>query len=324
MLARVRQLACLLSLFLAAFSSAAQPAWPSRPIRIIVPGGPGTSVDSVARLLSQYLQPRLGVPIVVDYRAGALGAIGGAAVANSAPDGYTFLMGAPDTQVLLALVQPNLTYSPEKDFVPVALVAQSPLVIAASLHSQATSMRELVAFARQHPGRVTFGSGGVGGTQQLTLELLKQREHLQMLHVPYKSGTAAVSGLISGEIDLLAGTAAFLAPLVNSGQVRAIAIARDSRHPLLPGVPTMAESGLANLSMAIWAGVFAPTGTPPEVVGRLSAAIIDAANTPEFRQSLQSAGQDMVPMGHLEFARFLAGEWTRLRDVVRAAGIKAE
>lgn len=311
-----------LLLCLGALSAQAQP-WPSKPIKVIVPAAPASSVDNVTRMLTQALQTRLNTQFVVDYKPGALGGIAGAFAARSAPDGYTFLMGAPDTQVLGPLVNKNLTYSAE-NFVPVALISEASMLIAASPKVPANTLKELVAYARANPGKLTFSSAGVGGIQHLAIEHVKNREKINILHVPYKSSTAAATGLMAGEVDLLAASPTFLAAMINDGRAKGIAIARETRHPLLPNLPTMAEAGLPNVKLASWVAMFAPAGTPPDIVAKMSATIMAICDTPDIQQRLKATGMDMVPMGHEPFAKFMNTEWVKWREVVTAAGVKAE
>lgn len=313
---------CLLLLLPIVVPANAQPAWPSKPVRVVVPAGPGSSVDNVTRLMSQHLEKKLNTTFIVENRPGALGAIGGAFVAKSAPDGYTLLMGAQDTQILGPLVNKHIVYS-ARDFIPVARISEASLLIAASAKAPVTTLAELIAYAKANPNKLTFASGGAGGIQHLSVEMLKSRADIQLLHVPYKSATDAAHGFMAGDVDLLSASPTFLASLIKSGKARGIAIMRETRHPLLPDVPTMAESGLPGYNVASWVSIFAPLGTPPDVVARLSGAVVEFANDPEAKRRLESTGQEAVPLGHEEFKKFMAEEWIKWDGVVKAARIES-
>lgn len=313
--------------FCAAMLVAASPlaraqAFPSRPIKLISAGSPGGSTDVVARALSVGMNERLGTPVIVEPKPGANGAIAGAAVAKAPPDGYTLLVTPSDSQVLGPLVTKELPYAPEKDFTPVAKVAELNVMFAVSTKVPANTMSELVALAKAQPGKLTYGSSGVGGVHHLTVEMLKQRAGLEMLHVPYKGGAEVARALTAGEVDIFAGSPLLLAPLVKGGQVKGLAIAKETRTSALPAMPTMIEAGFNDFISASWYGVFGPGNMPPDILARLSDAIVATVNSPEFGRVMSAASVDASPMPHGEFAKYVASETVHWRKLLESSGIK--
>ncbi|MFZ4744979.1 MAG: Bug family tripartite tricarboxylate transporter substrate binding protein [Limnohabitans sp.] len=297
--------------------------WPNaRPIKLVVPGAAASSVDTVTRLFGLFLQTKLGANVVVENRPGALGAIAASYVAKAAPDGYIFIMGAQDTQILLALVNKNTQFS-SKDFIPVAKISEASLLIAATPKIPFDNVKDMITHAKLNPGRLSFASGGTGGIQHLSVEVVKNRANIDMLHVPYKSATDAANGFMASDVDLISASPTFLAPLIRQGKAKGIAIMREKRHPLLPNVPTFAEAGIPSLNVASWVGIFAPLNTPVEIVAKMSDSVMEFVNSPEMRPRLEATGQEPAAIPYIEFNKYMAAEWVKWEGVVKAARIES-
>jgi tripartite-type tricarboxylate transporter receptor subunit TctC len=301
----------------------AQPRWPDRPIRIIVPYPPGGSTDPVARLLASELQNRLGQPVVVENRAGAAGSIGTEAVARAAPDGTTFLF---HTSVLATepSFKQNLPYNVLTDLVPVSLLVTGPYLLVVNPALPARNVGELVAFARANPGKVNFGSAGTGSSGHLIGELFALRAGAQMVHVPYRGGGPSVTALMQNEIQFIFDTIPGSRALVEDGRLRALAVTSAERAPLLPQVPTIVESGLPDFANEFWLGLLAPARLPPEIQARMAEAVRASLAEPAFRERLMPLG--MVPrgLGPEEFGATLRRDIAEWRDAIQRANIRAE
>ncbi len=301
----------------------AQPRWPDRPIRIIVPYPPGGSTDPVARLLASELQNRLGQPVVVENRAGAAGSIGTEAVARAAPDGTTFLF---HTSVLATepSFKQNLPYNVLTDLVPVSLLVTGPYLLVVNPALPARNVGELVAFARANPGKVNFGSAGTGSSGHLIGELFALRAGAQMVHVPYRGGGPSVTALMQNEIQFIFDTIPGSRALVEDGRLRALAVTSAERAPLLPQVPTIVESGLPDFANEFWLGLLAPARLPPEIQARMADAVRASLAEPAFRERLMPLG--MVPrgLGPEEFGATLRRDIAEWRDAIQRANIRAE
>jgi tripartite-type tricarboxylate transporter receptor subunit TctC len=323
MISHLQRLACLITASLVSVAAHAQ-EWPmARPIKIVVPAAAASSVDNVTRMFAQYLQTKLGANVVVENRPGALGAIAGFYVQKAPPDGYTFITGAQDTTILVSLVQKNNQFDPH-ELVPVAKISEASLLIAANANAPFATVADMISYAKANPGKLTFGSGGTGGIQHLSVEMVKQRTGIDMLHVPYKSATDAANGFMAGDVQLLSASPTFLAALIKQNKAKGIAIMRPQRHPLLPDVPTFAEAGIKDLNVASWVALFAPPGTPPEVVAKMSDAVQGFAASPEARAKLEAIGQEATPIPHAEFVKYMNSEWLKWGDVVKAAHLEAK
>jgi tripartite-type tricarboxylate transporter receptor subunit TctC len=301
----------------------AQPRWPDRPIRIVVPYPPGGSTDPVARLLAAELQTRLGQPVVVENRAGAAGSIGTEAVARAAPDGTTFLF---HTSVLATepSFKQNLPYNVLTDLVPVSLVVTGPYLLVVNPGLPARNVAELVAFARANPGRVNFGSAGTGSSGHLIGELFALRAGAQMVHVPYRGGGPSVTALMQNEIQFIFDTIPGSRGLVDDGRLRALAVTSPQRAPLMPQVPTIGESGLPDFANEFWLGLLAPARLPADIQARMSEAVRAALAETGFRDRLLALG--MVPrgLGPEEFGGTLRRDIAEWRDAIQRANIRAE
>jgi tripartite-type tricarboxylate transporter receptor subunit TctC len=313
----------LLAALLVSQAAQAQ-AWPNRPVRFLVPFAAGAGInDIMARLVGQHLGAGLGQPVVIENRAGSGGIAGTEAAAKAAPDGYTFLM----TNVSLitsAYLYSKLSYDPQKDLVPVTLVATSPLLLVVNPAVPAKSVQEFIAYAKANPGKLNFGSGGVGSTPHLSVELFKSAAGFDAVHVPYKGGAPALNDLIGGQISFMIENMPGTMPFVKQGKLRALAITSPRRSPLEPTLPTMAESGVAGYEVLGWQGLFAVAGTPHEIVARLQAEVAKALRLPEVRERLAGLGAEGVGSTPEEFAAFVRAEHARWGSVIREKGIRPE
>ena len=326
-LLRRRLLRRLLSAGLAALCvmpllAAAQSAYPNRPIRFIVPFPPGGGAESTARLVGQKLGEALGQPVVIETRAGAGGNIGTEFVAKAAPDGYTILLSTNGT-----VIQPHLqklNWDPLKDLVPVSLIATYPLVIATHPSTPGTTLRELVAHAKANPGKLSYGSSGSGGPLHMGAELFKNTVGIDVLHVPYKGNAPATLAILSGEVNMTFDSLVGPLPNIRAGKLRGLAITGKKRSSVLPEVPTVIETGVANFVYESWNGVAAPAGTPPEIVQRLNAEIVKVVALPEVRDRLIALGYDPASNSPAEFAAMVASDYQRFGKLVKEIGLRAD
>jgi len=297
--------------------------WPSKPIRIVVPYPPGGFTDVTARLVAQKLQERLGVVVTVDNRPGANGIIGTDAIAKATPDGTTFgvVIAAYAANTTL---YPKLPYDPRKDLAAVSLIGISPLIAAVNNDAPFKTARELVDYAKAHPGKVSFASSGNGSAAHLTTELLKAQTGTYMVHIPYRGAAAALTDLMGGQVSLFFDAASGLINPGKTGKVRLIGVASDKRLPAAPDVPTFIEQGLSKFTGSTWAGVLAPAGTPKDVVKRVSDEVARIVRMDDVRTRLEGMGT--VPVGNTpeEFERFIAAETTKWGDVIRRAKVTAD
>jgi tripartite-type tricarboxylate transporter receptor subunit TctC len=307
---------------LLALTAAAQDGWPSRPIRIIVPFAPGGGGDAVVRIISVRLGERLGQSIVIENRPGASGYIGAQAVASAAPDGYTVLMGFDGSMV----VAPNLIkapFDPVKDFEPITKLNDATLILAAHASVPAKTLRELVDFSKKSGG-LSFGSSGAATTTHLAGELLALRSGAMLRHVPYKGGGQAVTDAAGGQIALIYTVIPTIAGFVKDGRLRPIAVSSLKRSPVLPDVPTMAESGLPGFEVSSWYGLLAPAKTPKAIVERLQREVAAVLQMPEIREKYLNAGFEPVANRPDEFAAQIRSDLARWGKVVRDANVQVE
>jgi tripartite-type tricarboxylate transporter receptor subunit TctC len=309
------------ALALAASTAAmAQQGYPSKPIRLLLPFAGGT--DAVARLLALKLSPVLGQPVLPEQKLGAGGNIAHRALAEAAPDGYTLLMAAPPL-VINPHLNANAGFDPLRDFVAVAHLTGIANVLVVQPKVPAKTLAELIALARASPGKLTYGSGGVGSTNQLAVELLKSMAKVDLLHVPYKSATLALTGLLAGEVDVVVVAASSVAAYVKEGRVRALATLDSKRSSAMPEVPTATEVGMPIVAVN-WYVLLAPAGTPRAIVERLNAESVRAMHAPDVRERLQGLGGEPVAGSPEEVAAFLKKEYEQWGRVIREAGIKAD
>jgi tripartite-type tricarboxylate transporter receptor subunit TctC len=299
-------------------------AFPDRLIRVVVPFPPGGPVDVIARIVTQGLPPILGQNVVIENRGGASGTIGAKAVAGSAPDGYTLLFGNISSLVVTPVATNNRDFDPEQAFTPVAKTSQNYQTLIVHPDFPAKSVRELVAHAKANPGKLNYGSAGIGNASQLAAELFKQRTGTDIVHVPYKGAADVVTGVMSGQVHMFFGDIGGVLPLIREGRVRALAISSEARSAEAPNLPTMIESGVPGYVVLTYTGVVAPAATPPEIVSKLNAALNASLQTPEAVAALRRIGAESQPSSPQEFAAFLAAERDKWREVVRLSGIKIE
>jgi tripartite-type tricarboxylate transporter receptor subunit TctC len=322
---RIRQLVTAAGLLLAAALPAVSPAqsYPSRPIRVIVPFTPGTAADSWARLMAPQISQRWGVPIVVDNRAGAAGIVGIEAAANANPDGYTFLFMATAFGTLAAM-NSKLPYDPYKSFSPVMMLGASPLTLVAANKFPATSVRELIEQARKQPGGINYASAGTGSVFHLTMEWFKQENNINLVHVPYKGTAGVTADIIAGHVQTTLMVFQTVAPHVQGGRVRMLAVLSRERQPQFPQVPTLAESGMPDMVVDAWTGVMAPAKTPKAVIDKLNAEINALAALPENRETLTKLGIHVIGGKPDALDKQVRSEIERWTQVVKRGNIKAE
>jgi tripartite-type tricarboxylate transporter receptor subunit TctC len=318
----IRGLALLL--FFISVQAFAQ-AYPAKPVRLVVPYPPGGVTDILARQIAQRVSAEWGgQQMIVDNRAGASGNIGVTAVARSAPDGYTIVFGNASTHAINPTLFKQIQFDPVKDFEPITLVASVSNVLLVSADMPARSLAELVALAKAKPGQLTFASNSTGSSNHLTGELLKRMAGIDMVHVPYKSASAAATDVIGGRVSLMFDNITTAMPHVKSGRMRALAVTSERRIAALAEVPTMLESGMAGFVVTPWWGVFAPAGTPRPVVERLNRDIVAVLKSKEVSEFFASQGTDIVANSAEEFGRYVRGEVARWSEVVKASGATAD
>ena len=286
--------AAVLGLTLAAAGGvSAQPAYPSRPIKVVVGFPPGQATDVIARLMATRFAEALGQAVVVDNRPGKGGSLGAEMVAKSAPDGYTLLVSATAPLATNVNLYPSVGYNPATDFAPVSLMAWLPFVLIVNPALPANNLAELIAYAKARPGALSYASSGNGTTAHLTMEMLKRSAGLDILHVPYKGGVAALSDVMAGQLQMGWDTALFVLPHVKAGRVRAIATASPTRSPLMPDIPAAAET-VPGFSSGAWLGLVAPAGTPREIVNRLNTELHKFMKTAEIADKLAGLGTEVL------------------------------
>jgi tripartite-type tricarboxylate transporter receptor subunit TctC len=301
----------------------AQPAWPVKPLRLVLPFPPGGGTDILGRTLAIRLGDAIGQPVLTDNRPGAGGNLGAEIVARSAPDGYTAVLVAPGFVISPSMYR-KLGFDPFKDFEPVSLVAWIPNLLAVHPSVPAQSVKELVAYARANPGKISFGSGGVGTSNHLATELLAVRTGTSMVHVPYKGAATAMMDTVAGNVQLIAiGTGAALAQ-IRSGKLRALATLTPARVPNAPEIPTIAEAGFPGLEVLTWYGVFLPAKTPRPIVDRMNTELSRLMFEPEVRERLASIGAEPMKSTTAETARFIREEYKRWAEVIKAAKLQTD
>jgi tripartite-type tricarboxylate transporter receptor subunit TctC len=299
-------------------------AYPTRPIHIVVPSSPGAGVtDIMARLLGQHLSGRIGAQIVIDNRPGASGIIGSELVSRAAPDGYTLLI-ANVSLIVNPFLYPRMPYDPLKDFIPVTNLNSAPLMLVVHPSVPANSVMELIAYAKSHPGRLNYGSGGLGSTPFLAAELFKSLAGIDVVHVPYKGGAPALSDLVGGQLSFMIENMPGTMPYVRAKNLRALAITSPQRSALAPELPTMAEAGVPGYEISGWNGLFAVKGTPPEIVARLHSEVAEILRTAEVRQELAALGAEPVGDTPDEFAAFLKADMARWGKIIQEKGIRSD
>ena len=308
---------------LSAAPAQAQGTWPDKPLKLVVPYPAGGNTDNTARLLATQLGQRLGQQVVVDNRPGGSGTIGAAAVAKAPADGYTLLLDATAFTVNPSLF-PKLPFDAAKDFAPISLVLQVPLLMVVPANSPFQSVADLAKAARARPGHLTYASAGNGGAQHLAGELFKQGQKVAITHIPYRGGAPALTDLIGGQVDMMFSATTASGPFVKSGKLRALAISSPRRVEGWESVPTVAESGVPGFQVSEWNGLFAPAGTPRPVLERLEAEARAIVASPEMKKRFAELGVQGVGSSAQEFSSFLKAETTKWAEVIRTSGIRMD
>jgi len=310
--------------FVVAAAAAAQPAaFPSRPVRIVVPFAPGGAVDLMTRQLARAVSEQQGYAFIVENKPGASGLIASEAVAKSAPDGYTLLMATSNTHGVNAALFKQLPYDPVKDFTPVAMVADNVVVLLAHRSFPATTFQEAVALIRSTPGKYSYASPGSGTVHHMGMELLKAAAHLDLVHVGYKGAGPAMADLAAGHVPLMMGGIAPAAPFIKSGTVRVLAVANSGPFPTLPGVPLFKDVA-QEVSVTSWMGLAAPAGTPAAVVDRINADVRKALEAPGFAHAMVEMGMMPRPMSPADMGRLIAADLPKWKRAVQISGATAE
>jgi tripartite-type tricarboxylate transporter receptor subunit TctC len=313
----------LATLAMALASPAMAQTYPAKTIKIVVPFAVGGIADTFARVIGQKLTDAWGQPVVVENRAGAGGNIGADLVAKSPPDGYTFVMGNIGTHAVNPYLTKNMPFDPLRDFVPIAHVldAEGLLVVHPSVNAK--SVADIVMLAKSEPGKLSYASGGLGTTSHLAGELFKSMAKVDVVHVPYKGNSPAITDLLGGQTQMIFATMPTVLPQVKAGRLRAVAVIGQERTPALPDVPTVAET-LPGFAVSNWIGLFAPAGTPPEIVNKLNAEVQKIMQQPDVQKRLETEGAKFVPTTPQTFAAFQRAEAEKWSKAIREAGIKAE
>ena len=298
--------------------------YPVKPLRLINPLGTGGTAEALSRLLAKGLSDGLGQPVVLESMSGAAGTVGVAYVTRATPDGYTLLYGVTGANSIAPSIYAKLPYDPEKDLAPISIAFSGPNVLLVNTTLEVNSVQQLVAMARSKPGALAFASAGNGSMSHLNGELLKAQAGIDMLHVPYKGGGAAVPDLLSGRVQIMIETSGGVMQLLKSGKLRALAVTGRQRSALLPEIPTFVESGFPQMVSTVWGGGFAPAGTPRAVLERVSEAAARAAKDTAHREQVATLYNEAVSSTPDEFRAFVNAETAKYAEAVRRSGMKIE
>jgi len=299
-------------------------AWPSKPIKWVVPFAPGGTTDILARTVGEKLALALGQPVVIENKPGAGGGVGAEYTAKSAPDGYTIMGGTISTHAINASLYKSLPYDPVKDFVAITLIARVPNMLVINPDVPAKDVKELIALLKGNPNKYSFASSGNGTSQHLSGELFKSMSGTDMQHIPYKGSPPALQDVMGGQVTMTFDNITTAWPLAKAGKLRALAVTTAKRSSIAPDVPTLAESGLPGFEVGSWQGVFAPAGTPPEIVKRLNTEIVKILNLPDVREKLGGLGAEIVANSPEEFSALVKSEVVKWADVVKKSGAKVD
>jgi tripartite-type tricarboxylate transporter receptor subunit TctC len=307
-----------------AFSDSGIDAYPDHPVRWIVPFAPSGPTDLMSRAVAEKLSQRLGQPFVVDNRSGAGGNIGAEVVSKSAPNGYTLMIGHVGTHAINAALYPRVGFDPVRDFTPITLIATLPLALIIHPSLPAKDVRELITYAKAHPGRLNFASAGNGGPTHLAGELLKISALIDIVHVPYKGNAAALLDLVAGRVQIMFSNMLTSMPHVRAGKLRAIGISSPTRSPQAPDLPTIAESGLPGFSAVPWYGALGPAGLPRPIVNKVNSEITRALVQFDMQERFVAQGIDLQSSSPEQFGALIKSEVVKWRKVVRDAGVKVD
>ncbi|OWS71197.1 Bug family tripartite tricarboxylate transporter substrate binding protein [Polynucleobacter campilacus] len=318
-------LICALSLgAIISSPSFAQSNYPNKPINFIVPYGAGGGADSRSRQIAQKMSVILKQSIIVDNKPGAGGNIGTEFISRAAPDGYTIGMGNFAPMAVNKTLFGNLRYDPETDIIPIVLIEKGPLVLVVNPSSPYKTVQDIVAAAKAKPGALTFSSGGIGGSHHLSAELFEQNAGIEMIHVPYKSGSAGLTDLMAGNVTMMFDQMYSAMPSIKGDKIRAIAITSKKRSPLLPNIPSFSEIGYPKVEVLNWQGLIAPKGTPKAIIDQLNAAANEALKDPALRELMLSQGNEIGGGSPADFAALVKSESAKWSAVVKTANIKPE
>jgi len=312
-----------LGVFLAVLCGGAHAQYPTKPIRMIVPYAAGGTTDVLARIMADKLTQALGQTVLVEIKPGAGGTVGAEAAAKSAPDGYTIVMGAPGSHSTATSLYAKLPYDPVKDFAPIIHVANVPNSIVVNPSVPVKSVAELIAYAKVHPGELTYGSAGTGATTHLTGELFALQAGVKLTHIPYKGSGQAMIDLLGGQIQMMFENLPGAANQIRTGKIRGLAVTSLKRSPAFPDLPAVSET-LPGFEVVAWFGLFAPAGTPGAIIARLNAECDKALHLPEVREKIAAAGSDPIGGTPEDMARFLAADIAKWVRVTREAGIRPQ
>lgn len=307
-----------------ATAAGAQQAYPNKPIRLIVAFAPGGNTDTVGRIVGQKLGESIGTQVIVDNRGGAGGVLGTEIAASANPDGYTLTMGTTTTHAISVAAYAKLRYDPIKNFAPIALVASAPYLLVVHPKIPARNLKEFIAYAKSQPGKLNYGSAGQATTTHLVMATLAGRAGLDMAHIPFKGNGPATTAVLSGEVQVLFGAVPPLLGHVTAKRVTPLAMSSGKRSITLPEIPTVAESGFPGFDMALWLGFFAPAGTPPAVLKKLEAALVQIGQSAEMKELMTKQGVEPYSMGSADLAKLLKADIQNYQSVFKAAGIPVQ
>lgn len=320
----MKRIALLIAGLFAATALVHAQSYPSRPLRLIVPTAPGGGTDFTGRLVAAKLSESLGQQVVVENRGGGGGSVGADNAAKSTPDGYTLLLGSIATHAVNPALYKKLPYDHLKDFAPVSLIGTVPNAMVVHPSVPVKSMQEFITYAKANPGKINYGSSGVGSPPHLSMELLRSITGINLVHVPYKGAGPALADLLGGQVQAMCTSLAGLINFIKSGRVRALGVTTAKRNPQLPDVPTIVESGVPGYEVTIWYGVFAPVATPKAIVQKLNAEMIKALNSPEMKERMALQGMDPAPSTPAELAAFVKAETVKWAKAAKDSGATAE
>jgi tripartite-type tricarboxylate transporter receptor subunit TctC len=299
-------------------------AWPTKPVRVIVPVPAGGNPDVITRIVTPGMSAQLGHQLVVDNRGGAGGLIGAELAARATPDGYTLFFTSPGSMAILPYLYKKVAYDPVRDFIPVGLIANGPFLLVVHPSVQAKTVKELVALAKAQPGKLNVASAGNGSANHLAAELFKSMAGVDITHIPYKGAPLAVTDLLGGNVQIMFNSIPPMIQHIKSGRVRLLATGSAKRSPQLPDAPTVSEAGVPGYEAVTWVGIVAPAKTPPEILKRVHDVMVKAVNTPEVRAQFAVLGMDPVGSTPEEFAALIKQENEKYAKVVKASGAKVD